>query len=64
MMTRCFRRDQIWFTYKDKEGTYFYSLGDFKKESGEKSGSAMTNYLKGRYGALPYPELGDIVNEK
>ena len=58
-----FRRDQIWFTYKDIESIYFYSLNDFRAEAGKKS-NALTNYLKGKYGALPYPEIGDLMNEK
>jgi hypothetical protein len=59
-----FRRDQIWFTYKDKKRTYFYSLADFKVDSSEKTGMVMANYLKGKYGALPYPMMGDSVSEK
>ena len=59
-----FRRDQIWFTYKDKQGTYFYSLSDFKVDSSEKTGMVMANYLKGKYGALPYPMIGDSISEK
>ena len=59
-----FRRDQIWFTYKDKKGTYFYSLSDFKVDSSEKPGMVMANYLKGKYGALPYPMMGDSVSEE
>lgn len=59
-----FRRDQIWFTYKDKKGTYFYSLSDFKVDSSEKTGMVMSNYLKGKYGALPYPMIGDSISEK
>lgn len=58
-----FRRDQIWFTYKDKTQTYFYSLNDFKNAGSNKMGATISNYLKGMYGALPYPDLGDIVNE-
>ena len=59
-----FRRDQIWFTYKDKKGTYFYSLADFKVDSSEKPGMVMANYLKGKYGALPYPMMGENLNEE
>ena len=59
-----FRRDQIWFTYKDKHGTYFYSLSDFKVDSSERPGMVMANYLKGKYGALFYPMIGDIINEE
>jgi len=59
-----FRRDQIWFTYKDKQGTYFYSLSDFKVDSSEKQGMVMSNYLKGKYGALPYPMMGEFFNDE
>ena len=59
-----FRRDQIWFTYKDKVGTYFYSLSDFKVDSSEKQGMVMSNYLKGKYGALPYPMMGDSLDDE
>ena len=59
-----FRRDQIWFTYKDKIGTYFYSLSDFKVDKNEKQGMVMSNYLKGKYGALPYPMMGDSFNDE
>ncbi len=59
-----FRRDQIWFTYKDKQGTYFYSLSDFKVDSSEKQGMVMSNYLKGKYGALPYPMMGEICDDE
>jgi AAA15 family ATPase/GTPase len=48
-----FRRDQIWFTEKDKYGsTHLYSLAQFKnvrqKEDFEKQ------YIHGKYGAVPY----------
>ncbi len=48
-----FRRDQIWFTEKDKYGsTHLYSLAQFKnvrqKEDFEKQ------YIQGKYGAVPY----------
>lgn len=59
-----FRRDQIWFTYKDKQGTYFYSLSDFKVDNSEKQGMVMANYLKGKYGALPYPMMGELFNDE
>ena len=59
-----FRRDQIWFTYKDKQGTYFYSLSDFKVDASEKQGMVMANYLKGKYGALPYPMMGEFMHDE
>jgi AAA15 family ATPase/GTPase len=46
------RRDQIWFTEKDKNGaTQLYPLTDYKarKEENLKRG-----YLQGRYGAVPF----------
>jgi uncharacterized protein len=59
------RRDQIYFTEKDKtSGTKLYSLAEFKLESqnGKRTirndSSYDEDYKKGRYGAIPY--LGDI----
>lgn len=47
-----FRRDQIWFTEKDKQNSsHLYSLLDFSPRKGEALGKG---YLKGRYGALPF----------
>ena len=47
------RRDQIWFTKKDRYGaTTLYSLADFK--SVRKEENYEKNYTKGRYGAVPY----------
>lgn len=51
------RRDQIWFTEKDKAGaTHLYPLTDFhpRKEENLERG-----YLQGRYGAIPF--LGQLV---
>jgi len=51
-----FRRDQMWFTEKDKSGaTQLYSLWDYnvRKEENFRLG-----YLKGRYGAIPF--IGEI----
>jgi AAA15 family ATPase/GTPase len=53
-----FRRDQIWFTEKDEtEQTDLYSLNDFKLPDGSKvrnDGNYERNYIKGRYGAIPF----------
>ena len=53
-----FRRDQIWFTEKDREmRTDLYSLADYKLADGgkvRKDASYAKDYLKGRYGAIPY----------
>ena len=51
------RRDQIWFTEKDKEGaSKLYPLTDYKPR---KSENLERGYLQGRYGAIPF--LGDIA---
>lgn len=53
-----FRRDQIWFTEKDNfESTDLYSLLEFKDEEGKtirKDRSFEADYIRGRYGAIPY----------
>lgn len=52
------RRDQIWFTEKDKtEATDLYSLMHIVLPDGSKprgDGNLERNYIKGRYGAVPY----------
>ena len=53
-----FRRDQIWFTEKDDcEQTDLYSLYDITLPDGSKvrnDANLERNYIKGRYGAIPY----------
>jgi AAA15 family ATPase/GTPase len=53
-----FRRDQVWFTEKDQyEATDLYSLLEFKDEKGKtvrNDRSFEADYIKGRYGAIPY----------
>lgn len=52
------RRDQIWFTEKDKqEKTDLYSLMDIVLPDGSKprnDSNFERNYIAGRYGAIPY----------
>lgn len=49
-----FRRDQIWFVEKDRQGaTHLYSLLDF---SPRKEEALAKGYLQGRYGAIPFIE--------
>ncbi|MBI4649787.1 ATP-binding protein [Candidatus Desantisbacteria bacterium] len=51
------RRDQIWFTEKDKYGaTNLYSLVDYKLEKNKIRNDALysKNYILGKYGAIPY----------
>lgn len=46
-----FRRDQIWFVEKDRQGgTDLYSLAEFKVRN---DASFERDYVKGRYGATP-----------
>lgn len=54
-----FRKEQIWFTHKDRESAYLYSLAEFtSKESGVRGISDLAGkYRKGVFGALPEPDL-------
>ena len=64
-----FRRDEIWFVEKDKNGvSELYSLSDYIIE--DKNGNAKKvrndatynkDYLTGRYGAIPVLEKFDII---
>ena len=59
-----FRRDQIWFTEKNKYGaSKLYSLADFKSDSVRKSEPFEENYIRGKYGAVPYLSSFDYLNE-
>lgn len=61
LRTDLFRRDQIWFTSKNKYGeAKLYSLSDFKQI--RKTDDFEENYLMGKYGAVPY--LGLFNNLK
>jgi hypothetical protein len=57
------RRDQIWFTEKDdRESTDLYSLMNIVLPDGSKprgDGNLERNYIKGRYGAVPYLRTTD-----
>ena len=52
------RRDQIWFTEKDKtDSTELYSLEEFRDEAGNKvrnDRNIEKDYINGRYGAIPF----------
>ena len=52
------RRDQIWFTEKDKtDSTELYSLIEFRDEAGNKvrnDRNIEKDYINGRYGAIPF----------
>ncbi len=50
-----FRRDQVWFVDKNKLGeARLYSLGDFKSDEVRKTEAFEENYIRGKYGGVPY----------
>lgn len=52
LSNKIFRRDQIWFTEKNKySATDLYSLAEYKIRN---DASFESDYIKGRYGAIPY----------
>ena len=67
-----FRRDEIWFAEKDKDGvSEIYALSDYILEADKNAGKKVRNdatynkdYLTGRYGAIPVLEEFDIIHEK
>lgn len=64
LLSTCnFRRDQIWFTEKtNQNATALYSLAEYKLPKGKvrKDASVEKDYMKGKYGAIPF--IGDIVS--
>ena len=65
-----FRRDEIWFVEKDKNGvSELYSLSDYIIEDENGNAKKVRNdatynkdYLTGRYGAIPVLEEFDILS--
>jgi hypothetical protein len=58
LSNKLFRRDQIWFTEKNNYGaTDLYSLAEYNIRN---DASFESDYIKGRYGAIPY--LGNLSN--
>lgn len=55
-----FRKDQIWFTYKDNQTLYFYSLNEFKANKSDIRNDTLESYLKGMFGALPHPNVEEV----
>ncbi len=59
-----FRRDQIWFTEKDKYGaTDLYSLAEYKEPFASERGNDASfekDYIAGKYGAIPF--IGNLEN--
>lgn len=61
LSNRFFRRDQLWFTEKDKYGSSdLYSLSDFEVKV-RNDASFEKDYLLGKYGAIPF--LGEFCFE-
>ena len=62
-----FRRDQIWFSEKDKRGvSSLYSLAEYKFDNDKKVRNDATynkDYLAGRYGAVPLLKEFNILEE-
>ncbi|AQS52679.1 hypothetical protein BW727_100271 [Jeotgalibaca dankookensis] len=57
LRSELFRRDQVWFVEKDREGnSHLESLVAFKFDDSERKNSYAfyQNYLNGKYGAVPY----------
>ena len=67
-----FRRDEIWFADKNKDGvSEIYALSDYILEDDKNAGKKVRNdatynkdYLTGRYGAIPVLEEFEINYEK
>ena len=60
-----FRKEQIWFTHKDKERAYLYSLSEFTASESKTRGTSdlIAKYRAGVFGALPEPDLFDTLLE-
>lgn len=55
---KLFRKEQIWFIYKDENDVYLYSLADFTARQGVRDTTdIIEKYKKGVLGALPDPDL-------
>jgi AAA15 family ATPase/GTPase len=60
-----FRRDQIWFTEKNKFGeARIYSLADFKTDEVRKTEPFEENYIRGKYGAIPFLDMFEDLIHK
>ena len=60
-----FRRDQILFTEKNKFGeARLFSLADFKSDAVRKNELFEDNYVRGKYGAVPYLNFFEELTDK
>jgi hypothetical protein len=59
-----FRRDQIWFVEKNQFGaSELLSLADFKTDKVRNKSAFNKNYAQGKYGAVPYFEVNEKLNQ-
>jgi uncharacterized protein len=66
LSNKIFRRDQIWFTEKDRYGaTALYSLAEYKVQEYkvQNDDSFGSDYTKGKYGAIPYIQVAESFIE-
>ncbi len=63
---KMFRKEQIWFSYKDRNNAYLYSLSEFTACKDGIRGDEedlIEKYKKGIFGALPDPDLFQTLLE-
>lgn len=60
-----FRKDQIWFSHKDRDNAYLYPLSEFtaEKDGIRNSTDLIEKYRQGVFGALPDPDLFQSLME-
>lgn len=60
-----FRKEQIWFTHKDQDRAYLYSLAEFTANESKTRGTSdlIAKYCAGVFGALPEPDLFETLQE-
>ena len=60
-----FRKEQIWFTHKDQDRAYLYSLAEFTASESNTRGVSdlIAKYRAGVFGALPEPDLFETLQE-
>ena len=60
-----FRKEQIWFTHKDQDRAYLYSLAEFTASESKTRGTSdlIAKYRAGVFGALPEPDLFETLQE-
>jgi len=60
-----FRKEQIWFTHKDQDRAYLYSLAEFTASESKTRDTSdlIAKYRAGVFGALPEPDLFETLQE-